>query len=250
MAAGGDPDPHFPEFAHKGLVEFDGRSSIQRTIEACLDAEFGSIVLAANPEVRASLNLTGEVKEAKAGSTNIQTVRSGLAQLKEQDAILFLPVDTPLIFANHLLDFIQALGSRSKVPIWFAAGLSSKETVDKYAPQAPYKYLRLKEGQFASGALFAASRSGFELALDRIESVAGSRKSMLSMLRKVGFGTLFRYGIGRLDFPTIEMSAKRFLGGESIIVSDCHPATTLDYDNAADLAYIKENWERLLEDAS
>ena len=245
LAAGGGADPRFPSFPHKGLIEFGGKSAILRTVEACIEAGIGSITLATTNAVHNALSLSPQVKIAPAGETNIQTVRSGLSQTADSNAILFLPVDTPLIARVHLKQFIRAVAERANGEVWFAAGLSPRKDVEDFAPIAPYKFLSLKEGQFASGALFAASRKGFESALNQIEAIAGSRKSKLGMLLKVGIGTLVNYKLGRLDLKTAERLAERLLGGVAHIVPDCHPATTLDYDDATDLEFIRKNWERL-----
>lgn len=246
MAAGGGADPHFPSFPHKGLIEFGGKSSILRTVEACIEAGIGSITLATTNAVHNALSLPSQVKIAPAGETNIQTVRSGIAQTDGSNAILFLPVDTPLIAGVHLKQFISAVAERANGEVWFAAGLSPRKEVELFAPNAPYKFLRLKEGQFASGALFAASPKGFNAALDKIEAVASSRKRLLTALLKVGIGTLIKYKLGMLDLNTTEKTAQRFLKGVATIVPDCHPATTLDYDDATDLEYIQNNWQSLI----
>lgn len=48
-----------------------------------------------------------------------------------------------------------------------------------------------------------------------------------------------RYLTGRMSIENAEKSAAKVLKGKCIIVPDCHPDTTLDFDTAEDYNYLQ-----------
>ena len=233
----------------KGLVTFDGKPSVAYALDACRDAGIGKVALVAGEEIRKRIGaLSGLERYAEPGSNNIQSARNGMAEIESDLPLLILPSDSPLISGDHLRGFIHSVSGRlGAMPPdrWFAAGIALKEEVEKRLPGAEYKYVRLKEGRFAAGGLYAASRQGVEAALKQLETASRNRKSQLKLALQVGVLNLCRYCLGLISLTDAERLAGRLLGGEAIIISDSHPFTTMDFDTPEDWSYLVENFERL-----
>jgi len=249
ITAGGDAPPGLREAIgtpHKSFAEFGGLPSVAHVVEACLGAGIERIAVVAEEEARGGLSAYS-VSHAQPGASNIQSAKSGMNALGSGGKVLFVPGDSPLLRASQILHFISRLEERLSVAEepWFAIGFSPKAHVEDAFPGAPYRYLRLREGKFASGALLAASTSGFDSALRILEDASRNRKSQLRLLLKFGPGALLSYFAGRLSLAQAEQRAARVLGGEAIIVPDCHPASTYDIDTLEDWRWLSENYERL-----
>jgi GTP:adenosylcobinamide-phosphate guanylyltransferase len=238
IAAGGRSDDQLAAAmgtASKALAPVAGVPSLLRVLLACSGYETAVV---ADEEVRAELGLT---RVAEPGASSIGSIRSGLAMLSADGPTVFLPCDCPFIESADIEAFIGAIEARlgaAPPDKWFAAGLSSETAVRLRFPGADYRFLRFREGRFASGGLFAASRGGVQSALGVLERAAKGRKSQLQLA--LGFGLLpaARYLAGKISLREAELRAGKILGGTGYLIANCRPETTLDFDTPADWAYV------------
>ncbi|HWP30490.1 MAG TPA: nucleotidyltransferase family protein [Fimbriimonadales bacterium] len=254
IAAGGFAPPDIRRASgenFKALARVGGTPAIQYVYRACLHASFERIIIAAPEEVHRVIEPSSNTIFVQSGETNIRTARNGLEKCDEQ-AFCFLPCDTPLLSDAHLRDFRSKILERLEVPLdssWFAIGLSPATEVCKSFPEFRYRFLRFREGRFASGALLAASRKGFESTFELLEEASQNRKRFWKLFfeigKKLGMIDIARYLSGKIDIREAEKRVGELLGGQAIIVPDCSPATTLDFDTAKEWMTINEHWEKL-----
>ncbi|MCH8273796.1 MAG: nucleotidyltransferase family protein [Armatimonadetes bacterium] len=226
----------------KALAQFAGRPSVSFVLEACRSAGVVRIAVAGDPDVHRALDLTGENEmEAEAGTTNLRTARNGVEALNRDGPLLILPCDSPLLTGEHLAHFIESVAKRlgpEPPDKWFAVGLARREEVEREMPGAPNRIIRLQEGQFASGALYAASRAGFETAFVFLEGAGRDRKSQFRLLMRIGLWNALRYVAGRTSLQDAERAGRRILGGRTVVIPDCHPFTTMDFDAVEGWSYL------------
>jgi len=254
IAAGGIAPPDIRRASganFKAMAKVGEKPSIQYAYQACLRVPFERIVIAAPEEVHRILAPSSNTIFVKSGETNIRTARNAVEKCDER-AFCFLPCDTPLLTDAHLRDFRSKILKRLEVPLdssWFAIGLAPAREVRREFPEFRYRFLRFREGKFASGALLAASRRGFENATEILEEASRNRKRFWRLFfaigEKIGMMDFVRYSIGKVALREAEMRIGEILGGQAIIVPDCSPATTLDFDTAKEWKMINAHWEEL-----
>ncbi|MBA3725752.1 MAG: NTP transferase domain-containing protein [Armatimonadetes bacterium] len=249
IAAGGSVDPAFAKVIGadtKALAELGGRPSASFVIDACVDAGFGRIVLAAQGRFVERLQpLPLSIEVAESGNSSIGTVRSGMSRLEPERPIVFVPCDSPLITGPHLLHFIAGISRRLGDPLpekWFAAGFCTEADARKTHPGAHNKGLKFRGGALAPGGLYAASSAGVEAALAILEEAAGNRKSQFKMVWRFGLLNVAGYFLGTVTPAEAESRVGTILGGPAIIVHGCDPDTTIDFDNPEDWAYLVDHF--------
>ncbi len=239
LAGGRLPPPlaRLTQKTYQADLSFGGHRSLDGVIRACRDAGVAEIVVSAPPD----LHDPGlGVRWARAGSTPIQTAWRGVEALPEAEAILFLPCDVPLLDADHVREFLAEVEARasSLSSGWVALGLSPKEWVRREFPRAPYRFMRFAEGAFSASSLYAASREALER-MSGFLSVAGERrKSLVGLLRLVGWGNALRYLAGKLSLDEADAFTQRVWGVRTILVRNCHPFTTMDCDTVSDYRFL------------
>lgn len=156
------------------------------------------------------------------------------------DAFLFLAADTPLIQTGELARFCSVVESRaSGNETWYAAGACTIESFKRAYPEVPAKGIKLKEGRFVTGTLFATNASGLAQAAALVDEFRTHRKSAIKMLLKVGIGPALKVIAGRADQAFAERAIAKLLGGTAILDLNADPSTCLDFDNP-------EEWRALL----
>lgn len=158
----------------------------------------------------------------------------------ECDAFLFLAADTPLIVPGEIARFCSVVESRAHGhETWYAAGACTIETFKREYPEVPAKGIKLREGRFVTGTLFATNAAGLAHAAALVDEFREHRKSAVKMLLKVGVGAALKVAAGLADQAFAERTISNLLGGTAILDLNADPSTCLDFDNP-------EEWRALL----
>ncbi|MCH7904280.1 MAG: nucleotidyltransferase family protein [Armatimonadetes bacterium] len=235
VAAGGlVPDPLAGALGtpRKALAVIKGRTSLARTLDAIRDAGYDNCVTVSGEDVRDEVHFGKLVTE---GDSQIENVRIATEALGPADAVLFLPADAPLLTADSLTQFVAAVeGRRDEEQVrWFAAGLCEHKQFSAKYPGFPIHPIRLRDGAFVSGALYAASPAGFLHAVNEIDRFARSRKSQLAMLWKLGPWAVICYLMHRISIADAERRVGGLMGGQAMIITGCDPCMVADIDDVA-----------------
>lgn len=222
----------------KALAPIGGSSSLARTLIAVAGADLANCVTVSGEDVHPHVS---HGQTAHEGNGAIDNIRIGLSALEPCDAILMLPADTPFMTPEMLQQFCDGVASRILSPDWLAVGLARAQEFQNQFPELPSDSIRLKEGRFVSGALYAATPTAFGQALDLVTRLRDSRKSQFSLVQKLGLLNLIRYFLGQADLTMAERVLTQTLGADAIIVTDCHPATCLDFDSASEYLAIRNH---------
>ncbi len=218
---------------YKPLARIGKESSLSHVVKATTESGFSHIRVVGPPVVIE--DLSGDIAVLERGRA-IANARGGISALPDSvQSLLVLPSDIPHITAQHLLDFVSFLQERIDSPVWYGTGICRTREFQKYAPGAPAKGWRSRDGHFVTGGLFACSRSGFDQAETLFDQINQNRKSPASLVLKFGLGNALKMALGLAGLADIERNiAKTFGGGQVIIHPDSHPATAFDFDTVAD----------------
>lgn len=219
----------------KALADFGGQTSLQRTLAAVQAAGFTDVITVSGPEVAGEC---GFGKFAPEGATASDNLAIGVRALRDCDAFLTLPADSPLLTAESLTAFVASIGTPVRRE-WFAVGMSPIEAFRAEFPDCPVTGIKFREGEFVTGALYACSRSGFEQIHPMIEGARGNRKNQLKLAARLGLGTLLRFKMGRLTIPIAQGAMERLLQGQVILDTTAAPCTCMDFDDVAEFRAVQ-----------
>jgi len=252
IAAGGAAPEEIAEATGaktKGAVSLLGTTSLARVLDACRTVGFESIAVVADEETASELALREGERAVPPGEANIQSTLNGLDGLPDHAPTFLTVCDAPLMEAAHIERFLQDVEERRREASydgrWFAAGLADEPDVRRRYPGVRYRYIRFREGRFASGALYASTPASVRHAAQQLRVGSERRKSVPSLVLQVGLLSLVRYLLGTVSLSEAELRIAGLLGGECFIVTGCDPATTMDFDTLEDL----RNVERLLRES-
>lgn len=218
---------------HKGLAQISGSTSLARTVAAVRESGLGPLRVVGPEEFRPLLQPDEWVAEADGA---IQNVLVGLDALPaECEAILTLPADTPLMRGEHLTDFCRHLdGIAWAEPAWVATGLCPVDRFLSEYPGTPAVALRVRGAKVVTGGLFAGSPAGLRAGAGVAREFRELRRHPFQMLRRIGYGTLWRYLLGRITLDDASKILGDLLGSRVFLWPHAHPATCMDFDNVAE----------------
>ena len=217
----------------KALARVSGRSCLARTLDAVKAAGLDVCVTVSGDDVADHVHHGKLVQE---GETQIENARIAVEALPPVDGVLFLPADTPMLPGAALTDFLASVEERidEGQERWFAGGLTSLADFNRAFPGMSTQAIRLSDGDYLSGALFATSPEGFFHAIDVIDQMSHSRRNQLGMLWKLGLWAVVCYLMHRMSLKDAELRLGRVMEGQAIIVTGCDPRTAADIDDVAD----------------
>ncbi len=223
----------------KCLAPFGSETSLSLVLAAVRDAGLERVVTVAGPDVQPFVHY-GQWSDEHHGQ--IESASRALDKAPDAEAILLLPADIPLVRASELAKFVKSveirLGTRSDPEKrWFAAGLCRSERFVAAFPDLELRTdVRMKEGSFLVGGLYACSPPAVRRGLQLLEQLSNSRASQLRMLWSLGPVSTLQYFWHRLRLSDAEKLLARLLGGEVALLPDSEPSAFADFDDAASYA--------------
>ncbi|MBS1706204.1 MAG: NTP transferase domain-containing protein [Armatimonadetes bacterium] len=168
----------------------------------------------------------------------VQNLMAGLDSLKDCNAIVVLPGDSPLIRPESLENYIQYLQSRALAGDWISAGICPASAFRSRYPECPASGIHLKEGEFISGGLYA----GAPATLRRLEAILAEfralRKNPIAMVRKLGFIALGVFALRQASLGFAEYHLARIFESRALIWPEAGPETCFDFDTPEEYAAI------------
>lgn len=242
VAAGGLVDADLASVIgtrRKALAKVGGQTCLERTLAAVMESGVTDCATVSGEDVRHHVTFGKFVHEA---DRQIENARRAVEALGHVDALLFLPADSPYLDPLMLSSFMVSVQARvdPKQDRWLAAGLTSKSEFAEEFPAIKSKPIRLKDGAFLSGALYAASPAGFRHALSMIEGMSQHRKNQLAMVARLGPWTVVRFLCRRIGLAEAELTLGRLFESQAILVTGCDPRMAVDIDDAEDFRAITQ----------
>lgn len=245
VVAGGFASPALSEVTgerRKGLIRLGGREAISYVLSALRGADgLGKVALVGPPEMEPLADGVIFVSEGRNVSENILLGIGALDIESSADPVLVLPSDLPLLRSEDVTAFLGRLPNG----IGAAASFVRRDRVESEQPGAPYTYIKVLEGQFATGGLSMVTPAVASRLADLIEQLHQSRKSQLRVALMLGLGLLVRFRLGRLRIDQGVRAVRGLIGEDVWADLDASPRTSLDLDGPEDYIYLRDHWERL-----
>lgn len=214
----------------KAMALVQGETCLTHVVRA-VSAVVEQVVVVGPEEIKGAILEAQWVADT---GRHIGNARAGVAALSECSKLLVFPSDCPLLSSERIAEFIAACEAKASEPEWMAIGLCEEGAFRREFPEIPCQSVRLKEGRFLAGAYYAVTPAAFANASTTIENLAGSRKSQIGMVFKLGFGVLWRYVFARINIAYGEQKLGNLLGCQAIGITGADPASMVDIDNLED----------------
>ncbi len=226
----------------KGLIRLGGREALYYVLEALQGSRGVDKIALVGPEEMESLaNGVTFVAEGTNVSQNILRGIGALGMEEVTEPVLVIPSDLPLLRSEDIEGFLARLPSG----LGAAASFVRRERVEREQPGAPYTYIKVREGQFATGGITMVTPAVARCLADLIQQLHESRKSQLRVALMCGLGLLVRFRLGRLRIDEGVRAVRRLVGEDVWVDLDASPRTSLDLDGPEDYLYLRDNWDRL-----
>lgn len=218
-----------------------GQACVVRTIDAAVAAGFERIAVVSGEDVR---EVIGDEFFVEERGGQIANAMAGVEFLADCEKILFMPADTPFLRPEAIGHFVDTVDRRlgSGEGSWFAAGLCPYSEFLDVLPGFEHPHIKLTDGDFMSGAFYAASREGFLNCAEKFEGFSNNRKSQFKMLKQIGIWPMMKYLLHRMSLADGEAVLGKFFGGSAFAVTDCDPWSMADIDTV-------DEYQRLVKEA-
>lgn len=250
ITAGGKSPPELQTVCRevwKALSPIGEMTSVERVVKAVIHAGIHKIAVIGPDEVKQKLETKyHSIKYAPPGKNPLQSAKNGAELYPNANLFLFLPADSPLITQKDVSDFVELISSKQISEKHIFAGLSEKKDIENKLPGAKFRYIKFKQGKFATSALTATTRNAFYNALDKFEYASENRKNIIKIIAKLGIFNLLKYISGKACMHEAEKVLSKTLQSEIVFVKDCHPFTCMDFDTAEDYLYIQNRINELI----
>jgi molybdopterin-guanine dinucleotide biosynthesis protein A len=245
--AGGYAAPDLTAVAgsdRKGLIELGGRPTITYVLDAVRQSKtVREVVLVGARELQLFAKEFGAefLPESDGAIANILLGMEALGVKGSDERLMTLPGDTPLLRPEDIESFAARLPEEAGVGMTFVP----RAAAEREHPGGPYTYIRIREGEFATGSLGILRASTAERISHHLQAMIASRKSQLKVAMQLGLWTLVRFRTGRLSIEHAQRKVEQLVDDAAFGDLAASPRTALDLDTEEDYLYIRDNWERL-----
>jgi GTP:adenosylcobinamide-phosphate guanylyltransferase len=177
----------------------------------------------------AHLREDGPLDVVPPGGSPAATVAAALAAFPPP--ILIATGDHPLLTAEMVRHFLAALPPGADA----AAAVARRETVEA-VHKTRRTYWRFADGDVSGCNLFYLGPRGAAAAVAFWRTLEADRKKPLKVVRRLGFGTLVRFVLGRLTLADALSRLGTRIGAKLAVVDMPFAESAIDVDRPSDLA--------------
>ncbi len=233
---GGEVDPAaaYAGVSHKGLITLQGRTLLDRVLDAVRAAGPETIGVAANDE-------TIKARLANAGVTVLPTA-SGPSQSVENAAhqlgfpLMVTTVDHALLKPEWITSFLADCPEWADVAVLLAA----EERVQAAAPQTRRTYLRFQDGRYSGCNLFLLRNENALRVVETWRKVEALRKQPWKIAAMLGPSFLIRYLLNWLTLDQAVLKLGRLADVKAAAVRAHDGLAAVDVDKPSDLDLVRE----------
>lgn len=241
IPAGGRLDEAFAKVVgthSKGLIRFDGRSILARTLEAFKDSGMvRRIALVGSTELIESADAAPADFRLREGATGPENIFKGLDELVKQgdisDRVLICTCDLPFVTADVVKQFLSLCNEQKD----FCVPLVAEEDFLELYPRAEATFVSLRDGPVTTGCMYNVRPEALRLAIHHIDRLFVNRKSKIGMARVLGMRFVLMLLTRRLTVRDVEDKVMELLGCSGQAVADSPPELSLDIDYLEDYHY-------------
>lgn len=239
IPAGGIPAADHPLYPYtqgdpRAMIEVGGRPMLQHVLDALDEAETitATIVVGLPESVQQRLTSTKPTYCLPDQGGLVENVFSGLKWLHEEypaeTAVLGCAADVPHL-KGYMVDELIDLCRPFDHTLYYT--IATPELLNGRYPNAQRTYATFADGvKIAGGDVFVGLIDMLEIDVAVWQSITNGRKHPWRMARLVGWGTLFKFVIGRLSLNEAQARASKLMGKPVKLIYLPYPEMAMDGD--------------------
>lgn len=253
VTAGGIPDPEDPLYRYtqgrpKALIDMEGRTMLERTMDALQTAHGVDRIVVAGLEDAMGMQFQRPVdKFLPDQGSLVGNALAGFNWLQESsgsgnmETVLFCSSDVPAITGALVDEFIARCEPFDKFVYYIFV---TKQAMEERFPTSNRTYVKLKGVQIAGG----------DLAIGRVEvitenealwiALTDARKHAWKLARFVGLGTLLKFITRQMSLGDAEATAARVLQNPVQIVLNPPAELAMDVDKPQQVELLRADLRR------
>lgn len=226
LAGSGKSDP-------KALIKINGREMILYVLDALKRLDYIEKIAVVGPGEKLSPLLKDSgVLVVEQGPELIDNVMKGLECFSDEDEVLILTSDIPMITPEALDDFVKRA---KELNAEFAYPIIPKEDTEKKYPGVKRTYVKVKEGTFTGGNAVLVKVGSAKRCLGKAKEIFLYRKSPLKLAAILGVPIVLKLLLGLVTISEVEKRVYELFGIKARAVISRFPEIGSDVDKESDL---------------
>ena len=222
----GEPPPS------KGFLPIHGTPMAALTLRAVVASPKVGRVILVSP--LSEVSWPGVDHTVPAADQLVDSFVNGVAAARApEDPVLICCGDMPLLSEAAVTDFVRRCEQRPEASMWF--GYLRRENSERVFPHQRHTWAKLADGSFCGAGLMMIRPHVVAPVRETIDSLTRARKNVVSMVSRLGWGTVFSYLIGRLTVRKAEEAGWRVFGVACAGVESPFAETGFNVDDNAAL---------------
>lgn len=166
------------------------------------------------------------------GGTLPENVLRGASIFDDDDEVLVLTSDIPMITPAALGDFVE---QSRRLSADFTYPVVRREINDKKYPGVKRTYVKIKDGNFTGGNVFLVKAGAVKTYMPKAQVFLSYRKKPWKMVKVLGMGFALRFLLGTLTIAHLEKRVSELFGITARAVISEYPEIGTDVDKVSDL---------------
>ncbi len=229
------------------LIKLGGKTLLERmldTLNTAMDSPRIAVNLGANAEGAELLPAYGErVSSYLCEGGLLDAIVDGLQLLSadsdgdfQEESVLMVNVDVPLISAPQLTDLVNEAGALGADGVW---PVVEKSIILKSFPDTKRTYIPTKQGTFTGGNIFLAKPRLIWENKALLEKAYQNRKSPMGLASIFGLSLVLRFIAGTISIPDLESNFSLRFNAKLRMLPFKHPEVAIDLDKLSDYEMMK-----------
>ena len=234
ILAGADNDGLLKEISdasNEALIPINGKPMITYMIESLQKAKDIERIVVVGPKDELQ-KIHPEVEVIQNQGSILDNLSKGLTYLQNQEFILILTSDIPMITQEALTDFIRRCSQRAG-DVYYP--INSKETSEAKFPGVKRTYIRVKDGTFTGGNVFLVRTEAAIRSLPKTKDFIAMRKKPLKLVAILGLSFIIRFLTKTLTIRAAENRMSQILGLRAVAIISPYAEIGVDIDKPEDL---------------
>lgn len=224
--------------SRKALLRFNGRSILERTLEALRTSGRINRIVVVGPDDVQDIARGYGAEGLPGGSSGSENVLKGLLWLGEHPdnagtRALIVAADLPFLTRWALCNFLDQCPGDADIVV----SVVTESAFTRRFPGSPGVFNRLRDGSVTNGCVFLVNPQTLIASQQHLKSVFEARKSQWRLARLIGLRIALRFLTRRLTLHDLVCRVERILQCRGAVVPDSPPEVAMDIDSYEDYCY-------------
>jgi len=238
ILAGDSAEGPLKEIAsNKAFIKIQGKEMILYVIEALRKLDFIEQIAVVGDKNKLS-ELGGHIDLIIEQGENLsQNIMKGAENFEDDDELLVLSSDIPMITPEALRDFVER-SRQYQADLYYP--IVRKEKNEEKFPGVRRTYVKLKDGTFTGGNVFLVKVKTIKELLPKTESFLAFRKKPWKLARILGLSFVIKFIMGTLTIAQVEKRAMDLFDIKGKAIISDYPEIGTDVDKPSDLELLSK----------